>query len=64
MMRRRVFSLLVFLAVMPAMSVSLHAGSSTAIMGVHEKLAGETFNFDGKTVEIAEFMSFYCHTCY
>ena len=45
-------------------SVSLYAGSPPAIEGVHTKLPGEKFNFDGKTVEVVEFMSFYCHTCY
>jgi thiol:disulfide interchange protein DsbA len=45
-------------------SVSLYAGSSPAIEGVHTKLPGEKFNYDGKTVEVVEFMSFYCHTCY
>ncbi|MEN8263469.1 MAG: DsbA family protein [Nitrospirota bacterium] len=45
-------------------SVSLYAGSSPAIEGVHTKIPGEKFNFDGKTVEVVELMSFYCHTCY
>ncbi len=45
-------------------SVSLYAGSSPTIEGVHTKLPGKKFNFDGKTVEVVEFMSFYCHTCY
>ncbi len=47
-----------------AMSISLYAGSSPTIMGEHTKLKGENFTYDGKTVEVIEFMSFYCHTCY
>ena len=46
------------------MSISLYAGSSTTIIGEHTKIAGEKFTYDGKTVEVMEFMSFYCHTCY
>ncbi len=53
-------SLLVFLSV----TISLHAGTVPNIVGVHTKLEGENFKFDGKTVEVIEFMSFYCHTCY
>jgi predicted DsbA family dithiol-disulfide isomerase len=33
-------------------------------MGVYSTLPGEEFNFDGKKIEVMEFMSFYCHTCY
>jgi len=47
-----------------AMSISLYAESAPNIMGVHTKVPGEKFIFDGKTVEVIEIMSFYCHTCY
>jgi len=46
------------------MSISLYAGSAPTIIGEHTKIAGEKFRYDGKTVEVMEFMSFYCHTCY
>ncbi len=46
------------------MSVSVQAEKVPGIVGVYDTLPGEKFKFDGKTVEIVEFMSFYCHTCY
>ena len=64
MIPKRFSSLLITLAILFSMSISLHAGSSPTIIGVHTKIEGETFKFDGKTVEVIEFMSFYCHTCY
>ena len=64
MILRRFFGILIALAVMSAMSISLHAGTSPTIAGQHTKIKGENFKFDGKTVEVIEFMSFYCHTCY
>ena len=35
-----------------------------SIKGTYTQLPGEQFKFDGKTVEVVEFLSFYCHTCY
>jgi len=64
MMSKRFVSLTVLVVVLMAISFSLHAGTSPNIVGVHTKLAGEHFKFDGKVVEVMEFMSFYCHTCY
>ncbi len=46
------------------MSVSVQAGKIPGIVGVYDTLPGKDFKFDGKTVEIVEFISFYCHTCY
>ena len=46
------------------MSASVQAEKVPGIVGVYDTLPGEKFKFDGKTVEIVEFMSFYCHTCY
>jgi len=57
-------SILTTLILTLAMSISLYAGSEPNIMGVHTKVIGDKFKFDGKTVEVVEFMSFYCHTCY
>ncbi|MEK7789126.1 MAG: DsbA family protein, partial [Planctomycetota bacterium] len=34
------------------------------IKGVYTKLPVHQFKFDGKTVEVIEFMSFYCDGCY
>ena len=61
---KRVFGLTISLIILLVMSVPLHAGDTPTIVGVYTKLAGEKFKFDGKTVEVMEFMSFYCHTCY
>jgi hypothetical protein len=47
-----------------AINTSLQAGTSPTIVGIHEKLPGATYKFDGKAVEVIEYMSFYCHTCY
>ena len=35
-----------------------------SIKGTYTQLPGKKFKFDGKTVEVMEFLSFYCHTCY
>ncbi len=40
------------------------ARSETSPEGSYIKLPGYSFSFDGDTVEIIEFMSFYCHHCY
>ena len=34
------------------------------IKGVYTKLPVHQFKFDGKTVEVIEFLSFYCDGCY
>jgi len=64
MISKRFLRLLISMVILLAMSISVHAGTAPNIMGVHTKLVGEDFKFDGKTVEVIEFMSFYCHTCY
>ncbi len=64
MISKRFLGLLITLAILFSMSISIQAGSSPTIMGVHTIIEGENFKFDGKTVEVIEFMSFYCHTCY
>ena len=64
MMSKRFLGLLISLAALLAMSISINADTTPNIMGVHTKLEGENFKFDGKTVEVMEFMSFYCHSCY
>ena len=64
MSSKGIFGVLAALILTLAMSISLYAGSSPTIIGEHTKIAGEKFTYDGKTVEVMEFMSFYCHTCY
>jgi protein-disulfide isomerase len=46
------------------MAIVANAEVPSTFVGVYTKVQGEEFKFDGKTVEVIEFMSFYCHTCY
>lgn len=41
-----------------------YADSDPNIVGVYEKVPKHDFKYDGKTVEIIEFLSFYCGHCY
>lgn len=43
---------------------SLQAEEKTSTKGVYVQLPGFPFKSDGKTVEVIEFMSFYCDGCY
>lgn len=55
------------LLVLPLLAVAfspLRVEAETFIKGVHTKLPLHQFKFDGKTVEIIEFLSFYCDGCY
>lgn len=45
-------------------SVSVYAEQTTGIEGVYERLDNVEFSFDGKQVEVVEFLSFYCTHCY
>ena len=42
----------------------LRVEAETYIKGIYTKLPLHQFKFDGKTVEVIEFLSFYCDTCY
>jgi len=42
----------------------LSVEAETFVKGVHTKLPLHQFKFDGKTVEVVEFLSFYCGGCY
>ena len=64
MISKRFLGICISLVVLLATSISVYAGNVPAIMGVHTKITGENFKYDGKTVEVIEIMSFYCHTCY
>lgn len=63
-MSKKFFAITISLLILLSMSIRLNAGDAPAIMGEHTILEGEKFKFDGKTVEVVEFMSFYCGTCY
>ncbi len=58
---KKMFLVLMVLAV--AFS-PLRVGSETSIKGIYAQLPGHQFKFDGKTVEVIEFLSFYCDACY
>ncbi len=45
-------------------SFSSFAAEKPAISGKYTTLPGQQFKFDGKQVEIIEFLSFYCGHCY
>ncbi len=51
-------------SVLVLVSVSVFAGEKPSVKGLYTELPGRQFKFDGKTVEVIEFLSFYCHTCY
>lgn len=44
--------------------LSVSAEKAPEIEGVYERVPGQQFAFDGKEVEIIEFLSFYCGHCY
>ncbi len=50
--------------VLLSLALQAQAGKVPGVEGVYDTLPGEKFKFDGKAVEIVEYMSFYCHTCY
>lgn len=45
-------------------AASAYSDQSTKIEGVYETLAEHKFSYDGKQVEVMEFLSFYCGHCY
>ncbi len=65
MFQKKTFVMLISFALL-FISFSCKTGEATppAIQGSYTILEGHKFKFDGKTVEIVEFLSFYCHTCY
>lgn len=60
---KKILALLISLVLL-SISVSVQAGTNRSIAGVHTTLPGETFKFDGKSVEVLEFLSFSCRHCY
>ena len=45
-------------------SSSAYAEEDPSVKGIYMQLPGHEFKFDGKQVEITEFLSFYCGHCY
>ncbi|MDA8339685.1 MAG: DsbA family protein [Nitrospiraceae bacterium] len=60
-MLKKMFLVLILLA---AALSPLGVDAETSIKGVYAQLPGHQFKFDGKTVEVIEFLSFYCDGCY
>lgn len=60
-MLKKMFLVLTFLV---AALSPLGVDAETSIKGVYAQLPGHQFKFDGKTVEVIEFLSFYCDGCY
>jgi thiol:disulfide interchange protein DsbA len=55
------FLALALLVLLPAV---VFAASAPQIKGQYAFVPGKDFKYDGKTVEVLEFLSFYCGTCY
>lgn len=60
---KRMFVMSISLALL-SFSALVHAEKNHSIAGDYTTLPGKEFKFDGKTVEIIEFLSFSCGTCY
>ncbi len=45
-------------------SPALKAEAGTSIEGLYGNVPGKRFQYDGKTVDVVEFLSFYCGHCY
>lgn len=55
------FLALALFVLLPAIAF---AASAPNIKGQYTAVAGKEFKYDGKTVEVIEFLSFYCGSCY
>jgi len=58
---KMLFTALVLLALLP---LSAFAAGAQSLKGSYVTVPGQEFKYDGKTVEVLEFMSFYCDHCY
>ncbi len=63
MISKKVSAVLISLLLVAA-SASLYAVEKPFVQGLYTEVPGQKFRFDGKTVEVIEFLSFYCHQCY
>lgn len=52
------------LALFILLPLSAFAAGNASIKGAFSRVPGQQFNYDGKTVEVIEFLSFYCDHCY
>ncbi len=52
------------LALLVLMAWPVQAEQPPSIQGVYTRLPWPEFKFDGETVEVIEFLSFYCYSCY
>lgn len=55
------FSTLILFVLLP---LSAFAAGGSSLKGSYTTVPGQQFRYDGKTVEVIEFMSFYCDHCY
>ncbi len=44
--------------------LSVFAAGNPSVKGSYSTVPGQQFKYDGKTVEVLEFISFYCNHCY
>lgn len=57
----RMLAILLLVLLMPMIAF---AADAPPISGVFKEVPGAQFKYDGKTVEVMEFLSFYCDHCY
>ena len=60
----RVKLLLAAITCLVFVSSAVKAEDNPSIMGSYTKVLGQKYSYDGKKVEIIEFLSFYCGHCY
>ncbi|MBI5886234.1 MAG: DsbA family protein [Deltaproteobacteria bacterium] len=53
-----------FLLLAMLLPMIAHADGALSIKGVYKEVPGAQFKYDGKTVEVMEFLSFYCSHCF
>ena len=58
---KKLISSLVIFILLP---LSAYGKEAPLIKGAYKTLPGHQYKFDGKTVEVTEFLSFYCESCY
>lgn len=58
---QRLAIIIMFLCLLPLSAI---ATEKPSIKGVYTEVQGQQYKYDGKTVEIIEFLSFYCGGCY
>lgn len=60
----KTLKILAMLMMFAMLSVTASAFEPPTINGAFTRVPGQTYKFDGKSVEVIEFMSFYCGHCY